>query len=375
MVIAEDFSKIEKSKSKALPQFQFKEAPVLNQEFLLKYNSEETYMEHYLGIPVKKGLFKSPLRRDNNPTCAFYRNKNGALIFKDFSGRFSGNFLDVVMEKYHVSYYKALRIVANDFNLWEFPNLEKHSSLIPKYTNTSFKATESADICVTIKEFTYNELKWWAQYGITMDILKRFNVFSCQAVFLNGNLLSFNSSNNQLCFGYYKASSDKNKQYWKIYYPGRHNMRFITNFKKTMLQGSHLLPKSGDLCIITKSQKDCMSLARCGIYAISPQSENVFLSKFQFESLSKRFKHIILLWDNDYAGISNANKIRKQYPSVEVFFIKKYISKDISDLCKLHGLKALLEAGEELKALGYNNKYFHHFNNAKYLNGNTNRES
>ena len=37
----------------------------LTQEELLKHNSEETYMEHYLGIPVKKGLFKSSLRKDN----------------------------------------------------------------------------------------------------------------------------------------------------------------------------------------------------------------------------------------------------------------------------------------------------------------------
>ena len=39
---------------------------------ILNKVSQEQLMEHYLGIPVKKGLFKSPLRRDKNPTCAFY---------------------------------------------------------------------------------------------------------------------------------------------------------------------------------------------------------------------------------------------------------------------------------------------------------------
>lgn len=58
----------------------------ITQELLLSKNSEETYMEHYLGIPVKKGLFRSPLRKDDNPTCAFYRDKVGRLIFKDFRG-------------------------------------------------------------------------------------------------------------------------------------------------------------------------------------------------------------------------------------------------------------------------------------------------
>jgi hypothetical protein len=35
--------------------------PKITKEFLLSKNSEETYMAHYLGIPVKKGLFRSPV--------------------------------------------------------------------------------------------------------------------------------------------------------------------------------------------------------------------------------------------------------------------------------------------------------------------------
>ena len=59
----------------------------VTKEMILKKVPQEQLMEHYLGIPVKKGLFKSPLRKDNHATCAFYWNKNGDLIFKDFSGR------------------------------------------------------------------------------------------------------------------------------------------------------------------------------------------------------------------------------------------------------------------------------------------------
>lgn len=43
----------------------------ITKELLLKKTNEETYMEHYLGIPVKKGLFKSPLRADKKPTASF----------------------------------------------------------------------------------------------------------------------------------------------------------------------------------------------------------------------------------------------------------------------------------------------------------------
>ena len=48
--------------------------PKITKKYLLERQTQETYLEYYLGIPVKKGLFKSPLRNDNSPTCSFYRN-------------------------------------------------------------------------------------------------------------------------------------------------------------------------------------------------------------------------------------------------------------------------------------------------------------
>ena len=70
-----------------MEDFKFYIEPKITKDFLLSYNSEETYMSFYLGIPIKKGLFCSPLRKHNTPTCSFYRNKQGDLIFKDFKNR------------------------------------------------------------------------------------------------------------------------------------------------------------------------------------------------------------------------------------------------------------------------------------------------
>ena len=47
---------------------QFTIEPTITKDYLLSKYSQETYMEYYLGIPVKKGLFKSPLRIDDHPT-------------------------------------------------------------------------------------------------------------------------------------------------------------------------------------------------------------------------------------------------------------------------------------------------------------------
>ena len=96
----------------------------VTKEMITNRIPQEQLMEHYLGIPVRKGLFKSPLRNDNHETCSFRKNKNGDIIFKDFAGFFSGDFLAVVMEKFQCSFAQALRIVANDFGIIHDQNLK-----------------------------------------------------------------------------------------------------------------------------------------------------------------------------------------------------------------------------------------------------------
>ena len=81
---------------------------MITKEQILTHKSEEDLFYMYMKIYPKKGrLYKSPLREDKHPTCAFYRGSKG-LYFKDFALDKSYNIIDVVMELYNLSYYKAL---------------------------------------------------------------------------------------------------------------------------------------------------------------------------------------------------------------------------------------------------------------------------
>lgn len=321
----------------------------LSQEVLLKYNSEETYMEHYLGIPVKKGLFKSPLRRDNTPTCSFYRDSCGRLIFKDFRGDFYGNFIEVVKYKYGVSYPKALAIIANDFGIKQNPELKVNKSCIKEYSNNKLEKSEESIIKVKIKDFTEEELDWWRSYGITLNTLKKFFVFSCEIVFLNDQIYSYSSSTS-FNFGYFYPSKDNNKQYWRVYYPQNRKYRFISNWNKTMIQGIHMMPKSGEFLVITKSMKDVMLCYELGIPAIAPNSENLFITDSQWDNIVIKFKHIFLLYDTDLAGVANSKRIKKKFPKIQVLLIpRKYKAKDITDLYKKLGTEKMLNLVEEAK--------------------------
>ena len=321
----------------------------LTQEELLKHNSEETYMEHYLGIPVKKGLFKSPLRKDNTPTCSFYRDKAGRLIFKDFRGDFYGNFVEVVKFKYNVSYHKALAIIANDFGILLNPELEKHKSCIKEYTNNVLKPSEESIIKVKVKDFTEDELNWWGSFGIGLTTLKKFFVFSCEIVFLNDQIYSY-STPTSFNFGYFYPSRDSKKQFWRIYYPQNKKYRFISNWNKTMIQGFHMMPKSGEFLVITKSMKDVMLCYELGIPAIAPNSVNLFITEAQWDNIVIKFRKIFLLYDTDLAGVSNSKRIKKKFPKIQVLLIpRKYKAKDLTDLYKKLGTEKMLNLVEEAK--------------------------
>lgn len=321
----------------------FEIEPTITKQYLLDRASQETYLEYYLDIPVKKGLFKSPLRKDNNPTCSFYKNKSGDIILKDFSGAFYGNFIEVVKYKYNLTYYKALRQIATDFGYIHTPNYRRNPKPIIK-SESKFKESKEANIQVEIRDFSEEELKWWMQFGITEKILKKFRVFSCKTIFLNGNFFT-SSSKNCPIFGYYRGKNESETELWRIYFPynKKHELRFLSNWKSFLLQGSKQLPKEGDTLVITKSMKDVMTLYSLGITAIAPNSENLFLTESQFSKLKNRFKRLILFYDNDLPGIHNMNKIRKEFDIECIWIPRSYGAKDISDFHKMYGREKTLE--------------------------------
>lgn len=303
----------------------------ITKELLLNKNSEETYMEHYLGIPVKKGLFKSPLRKDSKPTASFFRNKKGDLIFHDFRGDFYGNFISVVMELFQCSYYKALKIIANDFGINNYKNYEKHESKI-EYSGIIFKETQSTSIIqVEKKEFSQKELDWWDSFGISKTTLNKYKVVSCSSIFLNGQYFT-SSSDKSPIFGYYGGKKD-GIELWRIYMPTKKTFRFLSNWSSSIIQGSKQLIESGDYCILSKSLKDVMLLHEFNFISCAPNAESITISKSQFDKLNQKFNNIIIFFDNDLAGVQGAHRYKKQF-NCKCIFIKRKYAKDISDLYK-----------------------------------------
>lgn len=321
--------------------FDFTIEPKITKEYLLSKNSEETYMSYYLGIPIKKGLFRSPLREDHHTTCSFFRGNSGNLYFKDFATGQCLTFEGVVMAKYNCTYHNALKIIARDFGYIKRADVKKTKAPEIKI-QPKFESEKETFIQVEIKDFSESELKWWNSFGITEKTLKQYKIYSVKTVFLNGSLYAQSTQHSPI-YGYYFGKKGEVEQ-WRLYFPKRKEFRFLGNVSTKTIQGYKQLPTNGKLLVITKSMKDVCLLSTLGIPAVAPNSETQFVSDKLLDEFRERFKNIVLLYDSDLTGVKFMNKIRKQHPDLIVCMIpRKYGAKDISDFYQKYGKNKTIE--------------------------------
>lgn len=339
--------------------------PKIDKETLYSKIGQEKIMEHYLGVPVKKGLFTCPsfMRKDSKPTCAFYKTSKDILMFKDFAG-ISGDAVSIVMEIHQCSYYIALRTIANDFGLIDHPTIPKNTAKI-EYSGNVLDETKQAIIQIEVQEFSEKELDWWDNYGVSLDILKFYKVYSAKSVFLNDRYFS-SSTKSSPVYGYYGGKNTAKLEMWRLYMPTKVNYRFLSNWTTIMLQGERQLPKEGDHLIITKSLKDVMSLHSVGINAVAPISETVVITENKNKRFYNRFGRILCLFDNDLPGVKGAQKYKREHDHPCVFIKRKY-AKDFSDLYKKLNFHQRLDCAEQLQTIIADNtvtntKYFYVFN-------------
>lgn len=305
----------------------------LTKELIESKISQETLISNYYGVPIKKGLFCAKHRTDSHPTCCYYK-RNGRIYIKDFGSDYYGDWIYVVEQKFNCNYYDALAIAANDFDIQKIPHLNKNKV---KISNESLSENKQSIIRVEIRDFQQYELDWWNKFGISLQTLKKFRVFSCKNIWINDHIIHL-ETNNQLVFGYYGGIKDGIEQ-WKLYWPNNKKYKWLSNRDSSQLQGARMLPKSGgDLIIIQKSLKDVMLLYEFGIPSVAPNSENIFLSDEKLMKLKSKFKRIIVWYDNDAPGKAYLEKIKKEHPELDYFYIPEdFKEKDFSDFYKKYG--------------------------------------
>lgn len=307
---------------------------IIDKKFILDHVQESAIFERYLGIPVVLDKdYRNPLRSDNNPGCRFYIHKStGRLKFNDF-GKQVYDCFDVVQTRYNLSFGEAIKKIAFDFNLTDKSPTVNQDHLAG-YSSLEGDENAMPIIKVATRDFTTQELRYWAQYGISKKRLKKFNVFGlAKATYTRGTYTKvvFIHKGRENAFCYYIDGE------WKLYFPDRKTERFF-QVSQMAVQGYEHLPKTGRSVVITKSYKDVMGFDIFGIPAIAPQSENVQLSKLLIKELQDRFENVYILYDNDWAGKRAMVKRFHEYPDLIPLLFAKGKPKDLTDNIKQFGI-------------------------------------
>ncbi len=323
----------------------YKILPDLTKTWLLENISQEAIFEKYLGIPIQTdALFASPLRRDKNPTCGFKYNVNGKLRLKDFSGHFWGDCFDLVGYKLNIDantkigFNIILENIAQVFNLHKYSEGNYIKDNID-FTDNNYSKKIKGKAIIEIKIRNWNKFDnlYWNKYNIGQKALTFFNVFPCETVWLNKGI-TYTYNYKDLAYAYYFGNGE-----YKIYYPNRQNLRFISN--TSILQGINKLI-CGRVCIITKSYKDVIALKTFGIDSVAPSSETNLISKQNYNFIKERYDFIFSLMDYDNTGIRMSRLLEKTYNIEPIYFTDKLWnrkkglngSKDLTDYIEKFGI-------------------------------------
>ena len=274
--------------------------------------------------------FCSELRKDETPSASIIR-WSGNLLYKDFGyPDHTFNCFSYVQFKYNASFINALKIIDCDFNL----NLssKKEENLFTMgylgFSHNQPKYNEKPTI-IQKKRRSWNkeDANFWRKYLVSKKILNTFAVEPISHYWVNNNRFT--------CKSISYAFKFKNR--YKIYSPYEEKNKWLSNTKKTDVQGYNQLPNKGERLIITSSLKDVMCLYAAGYHSIAMQSEMQIPNEKLISELKTRFNIIEILYDNDFNNVNNpgqkmADKICDLYGFNNICIPKNYEVKDPSDL-------------------------------------------
>ena len=321
------------------------------EDILLLTDKGLAVFKYYIPFSFKLGRnFLNPLYKDSKASCnVYFDRRNGMYKMKDFGNDdYSGDCFALVGKlnglncKEPKDFVQILAII-RDMHLGLSDKSEMRISsttsvpVIAEVTHVP-KRKKARPYTLAQKSFTAAELAFWGESGITQEVLKLFQVVSLKKFSSENNEgkpFSIAATDREPVFGYTA------KQYVKVYRP-HSEMRFLYagDFGENYCFGLEQLPAKGDLLFITGGEKDVMSLTVHGFHAICFNSETVTIPVGIIHRLSFRFKHIVLLYDVDKAGLDSS---AKQELALKNYGVKRLllplagtkVEKDISDFFHL----------------------------------------
>ena len=324
----------------------------MRDRILEKTNDGLKIFTHYVGEDVKKKTFCNPFRGDTSPSCKlYYRKKNGTSIYYmvDYGDSdWCGDCFSIAAKINHLDIYndfpELLKLINKDLDLALTDDAPiKEHKVIEKNASQHLPSSMPLKFRATYQNFHEWELKYWLRYGITKEILEKYQVKSINACTFfrsDGSSFTIHGTYMEPMYGYLF----NNGTGIKVYRPfSKLRFMYAGNLPKPYVFGRENLSTATDqkYILLTGGEKDVMTLSAHGFTAIALNSESARLTEDMMLSLSQRYQHIIFAYDCDETGKRESQQRVSEYKdrySVHCLVLPlsgKKKEKDVSDFFAL----------------------------------------
>lgn len=303
--------------------------------------SESSLLSNYFSITKIPCLIKSPIREDKKPS--FYIFKAGTKIrYKDMATQDSGDILDLLQKTWNMDLQAVLTKIQKDFRSHIKQGFHKSLDKTKEVTINSNYILQCK-----IRSWEERDLLYWQSQGITKDWLKFGNIYPISHIIYSKGTQQMTLRADKYAYAYVETK-DKIVSL-KIYQPFSTTHKWRNKHNSSVWALWNKLPKRGDSLIITSSRKDALCLwSNIDIPACSMQAESCIPKKQVITELKTRFKHIYVLYDNDFKNKQNDGHILGKHLSemfdlIQIEIPTKYGVKDSSDLYHKYGKEKFIE--------------------------------
>ena len=286
---------------------------------------EKLYTKYFEPVNLNK-LYTSPFRKDRSPGCRFVVTDFGIKFYDNRANLYYDAFNMAMVYFKETNFFHCLKAIMSDFNLTD-KDLMEHRLNCKKdinksaYRNANYNSisrvnkSEKIVTKLVLRNYKEEDLEFWNTYGITKkQLLKygvrpvsKFSTYDNNVYKIETEEFNYKIDSSESRFMYALLSpygkNPINVKFYRPYGQLKKQLKWMNYLTVDTLFGYEQLPKKGDTLIITSSFKDMMMFDHCGFNSVSPNSEVSNLNPQVINSLKKRFKNIIVCYDNDATGI------------------------------------------------------------------------
>lgn len=306
----------------------------------------------YIGAELElHTLYSSPLRLgDDSPSFNLFisKYKKDLIMFKDLgTGQYGGVF-KFVMSFLGLDLRATLQQINSDFELGLDGKVK--GDFKAKIVKSVKLVRHETTIRITSREYSKKFFTYWAQYDISLGVLKRYFTKEVSVIHYENSDYKVTIVPKSLTMSYEIAGK------YKLYAPtGERKYKFRNNFGIGFVEGLLQFGFKKDFALITKAMKEVMFFREhLDIDACAGTSENTMISEHVMNThLKGKFKRVYIMLDSDAPGIKAQQKYLDLYPWLIPLTVPDlYNQKDITDIYteakKIGGEKGIIKLLKEM---------------------------